>query len=156
MAAVRLLALAGVLLAASILTGCGATESSSSSKKPRLEMSAAEIANRPPLDLPSPQGPAPRGLVIRDLRKGTGAVMKRGDTMLVVWAEASYDRASNGAPDPLEKELKFTFGKYIEGWEKGIPGMQVGGRRELIVPTRLGDTGTTMVYMIDLLGIEPV
>lgn len=73
--------------------------------------------------------------------------------MLVDWGESTYGEASETSPG--SRQLKFSFGTYIEGWEKGLPGMRVGGRRELIVPPRLGDTGVTTVYVIDLLGVEP-
>jgi len=149
------LACIGALLAAAVIAGCGAGEGSDAAEQPQLEMSAAEIAKLPPLTVPTPQGPAPRGLVVHDLRKGSGAVMKEGDTMLIAWVGIPYEEASAAAPPSPERQLEFTYGKFIEGWEKGIPGMKVGGRRELIVPPRLGDTGLTMVYVIDLLGVKP-
>lgn len=49
-----------------------------------------------------------------------------------------------------------TFGmeEVIDGWRLGLPGMRLGGRRELVVPQRLGDAGTTAIYVIDLLAIH--
>jgi peptidylprolyl isomerase len=151
--AVRNLTLVGALLAAVSLAACGAGEDSSTVEKPPSKMSAAEIAKLPQIKIRARHGPAPRGLVIHDVRKGSGAVMQRGDTMLVDWAEASYGEALKAAPSA--RQLKFTFGKFIKGWEEGLPGMKVGGRRELLVPTRLGDTGGPVVYQVDLLAIEP-
>ncbi len=75
--------------------------------------------------------------------------------MFVDWAEIPYGEALETTPDTPKKTLKFSFEKVIEGWEDGLPGMKVGGRRELIVPPRLGDTGVTMIYMVDLLAVEP-
>lgn len=144
----------GGLLAAASLTACGAGEESTAAEKPRLEMSAKEISELPPVKVSVASGPAPRKLLISDLREGDGAVMKRGDAVLIDWAEVSYGDASGSTVSLPVRQLKFSFGKYIEGWERGLPGMKVGGRRELIVPPRLGDTGTTTVYAIDLLGIE--
>src|SRR4249919_538349 len=115
-------------------------------------MSSAEIAKLPEIRIGTLLGPKPQKLVIHDLRKGSGAAMKRGDTILIDWAEVPYGKALEASPS--ERQLKFSFGKYIEGWEDGLPGMRVGGRRELIVPPRLGDTGFTMIYVVDLLGIE--
>ena len=151
--AVRHLAFAGALLVAVALTACGAAGDSSAIEKPRSQMSAAEIAKLPQITIRARRGPKPRRLVVRDLRKGSGAVMKAGDTMLIDWAEAPYGEALEATPSA--RQLKFTFGKFIEGWEDGLPGMKVGGRRELIVPPRLGDTGLTVIYVIDLLGVEP-
>jgi peptidylprolyl isomerase len=118
-------------------------------------MSAAEIAKLPPIKISARRGPAPRRLVIHDLREGTGAVMRSGDSTFIDWAEVPYGEAFQTSPESPVKQLEFSpFGRYIKGWEKGIPGMKVGGRRELIVPPRLGDTGTTMIYVLDLLGVH--
>lgn len=148
-------AFTGALLVAVALTACGAGEESSAGEKPRSRMSAAEMAKLPLFKIRARQGPEPRRLVVHDLRKGSGAVMKRGDTMFVDWTEIRYGEALETTSDTPKKTLKFTFEKVIEGWEEGLPGMKVGGRRELIVPPRLGDTGLTMIYMVDLLAVEP-
>ena len=134
------------------LTACGSGEGPSSAEKPPSKMSAAEIAKLPQFKIAARHGPAPRRLVIHDVRKGSGAVMKRGDTILIDWAEIPYGEALVASPSA--RQLEFTFGKFIKGWEEGLPGTKVGGRRELIVPTRLGDTGGPMVYQVDLLAVE--
>lgn len=142
---------AAALSVAVALAACGTSGDSTAAEQP-LEMSSAEIAKLPQVKIGVRHGPTPDKLVIHDLRNGSGAAMKRGDTMLIDWAEVPYGKALESSPG--ERQLKFSWGRYIEGWEDGIPGMRVGGRRELIVPPRLGDTGLTMVYVIDLLGIE--
>jgi peptidylprolyl isomerase len=142
----------GLLVAVS-LTACRAGGGSTEATTPQLEMSSAEIAALPEIKIAARKGSAPDKLVIHDLRQGSGAMMKPGDTMNIDWAEAPYGQALESSPG--KRRLTFTFGKYIKGWEEGVPGMRVGGRRELIVPTSLGDTGHPMVYIIDLLGIEP-
>jgi FKBP-type peptidyl-prolyl cis-trans isomerase len=152
---VKLLALFVGALAIGVMAACGAGEGPAPAEKPQLRMSAAEIAKLPPLKVEARHGPKPQRLVVHDLREGAGAVMKPGDAMLVDWAEVPYGQAYEAAPGPPEKQLEFAFGNFVEGWEKGLPGMKVGGRRELIVPPRLGDTGVTMVYAVDLLGVKP-
>jgi peptidylprolyl isomerase len=146
---------AGALLASIALVACGGgAEGSSAADKPRLKMSAAEIARLPKVKIAGLRGPRPHKLVIRDLRRGSGAVVKRGDTTLLAWVETPYGTAFETTPSSPARQLEFSFGTYIKGWEQGLPGMKVGGRRELIVPTRLGDTGQTTVYVIDMLGIK--
>ena len=110
-----------------------------------------------------PDGPPPTELQIEDLEVGTGeeAVPGRTCTMQYVghsWStgkqfDASWDR---GQP--------FTFqlgaGMVIQGWDKGVAGMKVGGRRVVIIPPRFGygdqqqgediPAGSTLVFVLDL------
>jgi len=146
---------AAALLVAVALAACGSGEESSNTAEKvsaAEKMSAAEIAKLPDFRIPARQGPVPRKLVVRDVREGSGAVMKAGDAMFVEWAETGYGKALK-TPTPEGQPQEFPFDGVLEGWELGMPGMKVGGRRELVVPPRLGDTGTTMVYQIDLLAI---
>ena len=140
------------LFAAVVLAACGGSGDSTAADQPKLEMSPAEIAKLPKARIEARQGLPPDKLVVHDLRRGSGAVMRRGDTMLIDWAEVPYGRELESRPG--ERQLKFTWGTYIKGWEDGLPGMRVGGRRELTVPPRLGDTGRTVIYVVDLLAIE--
>jgi FKBP-type peptidyl-prolyl cis-trans isomerase len=113
-----------------------------------------------------PKGPPPKKLVIRDLEEGNGPAAKIGDEVTVEYVgvlykggkqfDASWDR---GEP------ISFTLGagEVIPGWDQGIEGMKVGGRRELIIPPNLayGSEGggtippnSTLVFVVDLLAIE--
>jgi peptidylprolyl isomerase len=114
-----------------------------------------------------PKGPAPKQLVIRDLVKGTGAVAQSGNQVTVQYVgvdyktgkqfDASWDR---GQPFPFQ----LGGGQVIPGWDKGVAGMRIGGRRELIVPANLayGAQGqppaigpnATLVFVIDLLSVQ--
>jgi peptidylprolyl isomerase len=87
-----------------------------------------------------PKGPAPAKLETIDLVKGTGAVVKLGDTITVNYVGATYDngkvfQASWTTGAPFETQL--VNGGLIAGWLDGLPGMRVGGRRELIIPAAL-------------------
>jgi peptidylprolyl isomerase len=108
----------------------------------------------PKLRIARRTGPLPRKLVVRDLRKGSGATVTRKDAITVNFFEATY-------PEALEKTHVGQFGptryglnEVVKGWQLGLPGMRVGGKRELIVPRRLGDAGTTAIYVVELLGVE--
>jgi peptidylprolyl isomerase len=111
------------------------------------------------------KGPAPTKLVIKDLVKGTGAVLKVGQTATVNYVGAAYSSAKvfdaswkTGAP----ASFPLVTGGLIEGWVQGLPGMRIGGRRELIIPAALayGKPGKPplitpnepLTFIIDLLG----
>ncbi|MDA8069646.1 MAG: FKBP-type peptidyl-prolyl cis-trans isomerase [Actinomycetota bacterium] len=115
-----------------------------------------------------PAGPPPKNLVIKNVITGTGATAAVGDTIYVNYVGVLY---KNGKlfdaswRDTPGKAISFslTNGSVIPGWVKGIPGMKVGGRRELIIPPSLayGKTGSgslippnaTLVFEVDLLKV---
>ena len=80
------------------------------------------------------------GLKIEDVKVGTGPEVKSGDTIKIHYNgtfedgkkfDSSYDRGQ-----PFETQIG--VGRVIEGWDKGVPGMKVGGKRKLIIPGNLG------------------
>jgi peptidylprolyl isomerase len=110
------------------------------------------------------EGEAPTELVITDLEVGTGAEAYPGATVDVHYVgvdfetgeqfDASWDRGAS---------IQFPLTGLIKGWQDGIPGMKVGGRRQLVCPPamaygpagsghRLG--GRTLVFVIDLLDVK--
>lgn len=114
-----------------------------------------------------PDGAPPSALQMEDLVAGTGAeavVGKKVDVQYVgvAWStkkqfDASWDR---GQP--------FSFGlgagQVIKGWDQGVAGMKIGGRRRLVIPPSLGygdrgaggaiKPGETLVFVVDLLGVR--
>jgi peptidylprolyl isomerase len=115
----------------------------------------------------TPSGPPPDTLVIKDLITGEGAVARAGDMITVNYVGALY---SNGTVFDSTWSRKQTFstplgeGAVIRGWDEGLVGMRVGGRRELIIPPSLayGKSGSgpipgnaTLVYIVDLLSLQP-
>lgn len=110
------------------------------------------------------KGPAPKRLVIKDIIKGHGPKAKNGDVLTVNYVGALYS-TSKIFDSSWRRDEPFTFtlmqGEVIEGWERGIVGMRVGGRRELIIPAVLayGSKGSpptippnsTLIFVVDLL-----
>ena len=120
------------------------------------------IAKKPVVNVP--KGPAPSTLVTKDLVAGTGATAKAGQTVTVNYVGVLYKNGKefdsswkNGQP----ASFPLTNGGVIAGWVQGIPGMKVGGRRELIIPAKLayGSRGnpptippnSPLVFVVDLL-----
>ncbi|MDO8452517.1 MAG: FKBP-type peptidyl-prolyl cis-trans isomerase [bacterium] len=80
------------------------------------------------------------GLKIEDTKIGTGEAVKSGDTISIHYKgtledgtkfDSSYDRGQ-----PFQTQIG--VGRVIQGWDKGVPGMKVGGKRKLIIPPALG------------------
>jgi peptidylprolyl isomerase len=153
----RCLANIGVLLAAVVLVACGGGGSSSGpSEKPQTAMSKSEIAKLTAPRVKAPSGPLPTELVVNDLREGSGATLKPGDQLVVDDVGISY-RSGEEFETTWGKEgrpSRFPLNEVIEGWEKGLPGMKVGGRRELIVPSKMAYGQGPVIYVVDLLAIE--
>lgn len=108
------------------------------------------------------QGPAPEDLVIVDLIEGDGAEAKAGGMVEVHYVcvdfetgeqfDSSWDRGQT---------IEFPLAGLIAGWQEGIPGMKVGGRRQLTIPPEAAYgpaggghplSGRTLVFVIDLVG----
>jgi FKBP-type peptidyl-prolyl cis-trans isomerase len=111
-----------------------------------------------------PKGPAPTTLVTKDLIVGTGPEAKAGESVTVNYVGALY-KTGKVFNASWETKTPFTFtlgeGQVIKGWDQGVVGMKVGGRRELIIPAELayGKTGSPpkippnspLIFIVDLL-----
>lgn len=113
-------------------------------------------------DIEFPVGPAPTELVITDLVVGDGDEAKPGDTVTVHYAGVEYESGEEfDSSWGRGESIQFPLRGLIQGWQDGIPGMRVGGRRELVIPPRLayGESGghrlagCTLVFVIDLLDV---
>jgi len=110
------------------------------------------------------EGPAPADLVITDLVVGTGDEAMPGATVDVHYVGVEFDTGEEfDASWNRGSSINFPLGSLIAGWQKGIPGMKVGGRRQLVCPPHLAYgpaggghrlSGKTLVFVIDLLGVS--
>ncbi len=161
------------LLAAALVAGCGGSSKAggvetapsggaTQASVPTTPKPPPALASKPVVTVPT--GPAPSKLVTKDLVVGTGATVKPGQTVTVNYVGDLYKTGKefdsswkNGQP----ATFPLTAGSVIQGWVQGIPGMKVGGRRELIIPASLayGKTGrpptippnSPLVFVVDLL-----
>lgn len=110
-----------------------------------------------------PEGPAPRELVIRDIVVGEGAQAQPGGVVRVHYLGVDYESGEQfDSSWDRGETIEFPLQGLIAGWQEGIPGMKVGGRRELVIPPRLayGENGRhmlagkTLIFIIDLLGVR--
>lgn len=168
----RILPRTALLLGASlILTACGAErggDALAGSEEPSAP--AASTVGRPDVDailasVHPDRGAPPEVLVIDDLIVGTGATLRTGDRVTVQyhgvrWSDGGTFDTSWDRGQPFSFQLG--AGQVIEGWDLGVEGMQVGGRRVLTIPPGLayagrgsGDAigpGETLVFIVDAVG----
>jgi len=109
-------------------------------------------------------GEPPVELVVHDLAVGDGAEATPGATVDVHYVGVDFETGEQfDASWDRGESIQFPLNGLIRGWQEGIPGMKVGGRRQLICPPayaygpagsghRLG--GRTLVFVIDLLGVR--
>ena len=133
---------------------------------PAADLSPAGTAGQAPT-VTVPTGPPPAGLESADLIVGTGREAVPGDQVTVQYVLATYSAKKVIQSSWTSQPFTFTLGagQVIPGWDKGVVGMHVGGRRELIIPPSLGYGATpppgaqgiaandTLVFVIDLLKI---
>ena len=159
------------LVAASLLvTGCGGGKSKST-PKPAPGVSVPPAPGETNLKVKPTVlkgvGPAPTALQKRDIVVGNGPAVKTGQKVMVQYVGVSYDTGQQFDAS-WDRHQPFVFklggGIVIPGWEQGVVGMRVGGRRQLVIPPELGygaqgqpptiQPNETLVFDIDLLKVK--
>ena len=140
-------------------TPTGATPTPSTATTP----TSGPLSKEPKVTPPS--GPAPTKLVTKEIIPGTGAEAKAGESVSVNYVGVLY-QGGKEFDASWKRNEPFSFvlgrGQVIPGWDQGVAGMKVGGRRELIIPSALAygakGSGSTippnapLVFVVDLLG----
>jgi peptidylprolyl isomerase len=160
-----------VVCAALAVAGCGSSDSSTStggeSSSPAKSASSASTNTKVKPKVAVPSGPAPKQLTETEVVEGTGAEAKPGDQVTVQYVGVGYESGEE-FDSSWSRNEPFSFslgaGEVIAGWDQGVAGMKVGGRRELIIPSQLayGPAGSppsigpneTLIFVIDLLAVE--
>lgn len=112
-------------------------------------------------EIDAPEGPAPTQLEILDLVEGDGPEAVPGATVEVHYVGVEFDTGEEFDSSWNRGEsITFPLQGLIQGWQEGIPGMKVGGRRRLTIPPEMAYgpagsghrlSGKTLVFVIDLL-----
>src|SRR4051795_4784136 len=171
----RLLILPAIVLAVA-LPACGGSDKSDESattpqatetESPEGTVTVTGDLGKKPTIKVTPDNPTPPGeLVIKDIHKGTGRAAKPGDTVTVHYVGSLY-RNNTVFDNSWDRGKPFPFqlgqGQVIPGWDAGVKGMKVGGRRELGIPPdqAYGTKGSgpigpneTLVFVVALLDIK--
>jgi peptidylprolyl isomerase len=124
------------------------------------------VTNEKP-EIDFPDGPPPTELEVTDLVAGDGAEAGAGHTVRVHYVGVAHSSgeefdASYNRGEPLE--FRLGAGQVITGWDEGVQGMKVGGRRRLVIPPHLayGDRGAggviapgeTLIFVVDLVDVR--
>jgi peptidylprolyl isomerase len=156
-----------------VFAGCGDDDSSTTSatdetapaKQSEAPAESSKEKTKPKVTVP--KGAPPKQLVTKDLETGTGAEAKAGDEVTVQYVGVGYD-GKKEFDSSWSRNEPFTFplgaGAVIPGWDQGIQGMKVGGRRELVIPPDLayGPAGSppvigkneTLIFVVDLEAVK--
>ena len=160
-----LILVAGVLVVA-VVAATGCSTASAPTPAPATQQTAPAPAAEATTPAPAATIPDVTELKIKDLTVGKGATAKAGDTVTVNYTGwltdgKQFDTSYGKAP--------FTFplggGEVIVGWDKGVVGMKVGGKRELLIPPAMGygaqgagadiPPNATLRFEVELLGVTP-
>lgn len=152
-----------------LLVGCGDDSSTTSSGDATASgdtTAATKPAEKTKPTVSVPKGAPPKKLVIEDLEEGSGPPAKAGDEVTVQYVGVDY-KTGKQFDASWDRGEPFAFvlgaGAVISGWDEGIEGMKVGGRRELIIPPNLAygsqavgeiAPNSTLVFVVDLLAIN--
>ena len=120
---------------------------------------------KPEIDFPDT--PPPSDLEVTELAEGDGAEATAGSTVRVHYVGVAHSTgeefdASYNRGEPLQ--FRLGVGQVISGWDQGVTGMKVGGRRQLVIPPHLGygdrgaggviKPGETLIFVVDLVDVR--
>jgi peptidylprolyl isomerase len=121
--------------------------------------------DKPEIDFPD--SPPPADLEVTDLSVGDGKEAMSGSTVIVHYVGVAHSTgeefdASYNRGEPLS--FRLGVGQVIAGWDQGVTGMKVGGRRKLVIPPHLGygdrgaggviKPGETLIFVVDLVDVR--
>lgn len=155
------------------IAGCGSSDDSSTESTAGGESTSAEAPSEGSSELGKkpkvtvPKGSPPKQLEENEIVEGSGDEAKAGDEVTVQYVGVGFDSGEQFDAS-WDRGEPFTFtlgaGEVIPGWDEGVEGMKVDGRRELVIPPELayGAAGAppaigpneTLVFVIDLLAVE--
>ncbi|MGZ4483630.1 MAG: FKBP-type peptidyl-prolyl cis-trans isomerase [Nocardioidaceae bacterium] len=123
------------------------------------------MPEKPEIDFPD--APPPSDLEVTEITEGAGEEATAGRTAVVHYVGVAHSTgeefdASYNRGEPLQ--FRLGVGQVIAGWDQGVQGMKVGGRRKLVIPPHRGygdrgaggviQPGETLIFVVDLVGVR--
>ncbi len=166
----RVLLCSAAVAVALAVVGCGSDSGSSGSTNTTSSSQRGQTVLHYITREAKPRNPGPHPharvdhLIVKDLRRGQGPAIRSGDSgifefIATNWITGEKLEEAWHRKRPFETQIEKNV--VIEGWWQGVPGMRVGGRRQLIIPPALGFTtnpahaGQTTFFDIVLVEIRP-
>lgn len=156
-----------LLALAAVLVALGCSKKEEPKPEPAAPALTVPVASEKPSSAPSASASAATSW-IEDLVVGKGPEATDGKKVTVhytLWLASNMKRIESSHDSGKPKSFRLGAGQMIKGWDMGIPGMKVGGKRKLTVPPQLayGGAGSppsipgnaTLVFEIELLDVKP-
>jgi peptidylprolyl isomerase len=170
----RTMLILGAITLAASLTSCtldgGSPKASSNQTQEEQNMAGSQreylsVSNNPGVEpkVGKPIGDAPTSLISQDIIVGTGDEVVATSTLTVHYQLISWKSGEILQSSWKSQPIDFPLSGVITGWQQGMPGMKVGGRRLLVIPPELayGASGSgpigpneTLAFVVDLVGLQ--
>jgi len=158
----RLAIAAIIALSITSLTACGGKDTVADTAAAGLPVVTANAGEAPTITPPA--GTAPATLQTQDIIVGTGTEVVATSTLtvhytLMTWSKGAIVESSWSSGPPAT----FPLSDVIAGWQQGLPGAKVGGRRLLVIPADLGygpngsgpiGPNETLIFVVDIIGVS--
>jgi peptidylprolyl isomerase len=134
--------------------------------KPSTTATPTPAVTKTPADKDKKVVTTPSGLKYTELKVGTGATPKKGQTITVHYVGTLENGTKFDSSRDANKPFEFAIGtgSVIKGWDEGLSTMKVGGRRQLVIPANLGygiqgsppviPPNATLIFDVELLGVK--
>ena len=159
LALVALAALGAIEMNSSDSTTPAASNSSAATDSlPTVSANAGEVPT-----VSAPTGVAPTELTTKDIIVGTGAEVLPTSTLTVHYYLMTWSNGKVIESSWIGQPATFPLAQVVEGWQKGLPGSKVGGRRLLVLPPEMGygaagagpiGPNETLIFVVDILGVS--
>ena len=149
---------AAIVFGALSMNSSDSPSQSSAGSLPTVTANAGEVPQ-----VSAPSGTPPAELTTKDIIVGTGAEVLPTSTLTVHYYLMAWSTGKVIESSWVGQPATFPLAQVVEGWQKGLPGAKVGGRRLLVLPPSMGygaagagpiGPNETLIFVVDILGVS--